>query len=136
MIRSKKAYSTHYDDFGNNILIVCPGCARQGMATRQRNERDWEVLKVVCTHCGFNKVYETSRIPVSLWLRTNCDGHLLWAYNHEHLNFLQEHIEATLRERNTVPNANKSIGSRLPRWIVSGKNRSKVLKCIEKLRQM
>jgi hypothetical protein len=135
-IRTKNAYSTHYGEFYNNILVVCPNCARQGLATPVRNEKNYEVLKVVCTHCGFSKLYGTSRINVSLWLRTNCEGHLLWAYNHKHLNFLQQHIEAVLRERNNVPKSNKSIGSRLPRWMVSGKNRNKVLKGIEKLRQL
>jgi hypothetical protein len=136
-IRSKNTYAAEADDFYNNLLLVCPNCEQQATGTKFRKEDRFntEAIKVVCTHCGFNKVYDTSRIPLQLWLKTECEGHILGALNFEHLQFLKSHVEAFLRERNTLPNKNKSIGSRLPRWMTSKKNRDKVLKCIEKLMQ-
>jgi hypothetical protein len=70
---------------------------------------------------------------VSLWLKTNCCGNTLWAYNKEHLDFLESYVSASIREQ--VPNINKSLASRLPTWIKSAKNRETVLKCINKLRK-
>ncbi|MFI8685911.1 hypothetical protein [Rossellomorea sp. NPDC077527] len=66
-----------------------------------------------------------------MWLTTNCCGDTLWAYNKEHLIFLESYVGALVRER--VPNINQSVASRLPGWIKSVKNRDAVLKCIEKL---
>jgi hypothetical protein len=39
-----------------------------------------------------------------------------------------------LRERNDVEYSNKSLGSRLPKWMTSKKNREEVLKAIDKLK--
>jgi hypothetical protein len=60
---------------------------------------------------------------------------MLWAYNYDHLNFLKDHIQATLRERNAQEPSNQSLGSRLPAWMTSAKNREAVLKGIAHLQQ-
>lgn len=133
--RIKHTYAAHLGDFGTDTLVECPICKRQAIAKTLHIKTVNESAKVICPHCGFNKVYPTFIIPVRLWLTTECEGHLLWARNYEHLDFLKQHVEAFLRERNTTPNSNTSIGSRLPRWMTSKKNRNKVLKCLERLKQ-
>jgi hypothetical protein len=67
-----------------------------------------------------------------LWLRVNCCGHVLWAYNKQHLDFLEGYVTASLRERQ--PNINQSLASRLPYWIKSTKNREQLIKGIQKLK--
>lgn len=118
-----------------------------------------ENVKLVCTNCGFNKTPEkefvgrsNSKSPNSLiknivvigggidpyfylplWLTANVGENLFWAYNYEHLNFIKDFVSAKLRERNIDNMSNKSLGSRLPKWITSQKNREVILKTIEKL---
>ncbi|HEU0051767.1 MAG TPA: hypothetical protein VFQ39_01275, partial [Longimicrobium sp.] len=67
-----------------------------------------------------------------LWLRTSCRGNLLWAYNAPHLDFLERWVGATLRHR--APNANRSLASRLPRWMTAANARDDVLGCLRALR--
>ena len=132
--RFKLSYTVEVSDFNSEILIVCPGCERQAIVRRNLHWKfNEETFKASCFHCGFNKKYYTNLLPVTLWLRRDIDGRVFYALNHAHLVFLKNHIGALLRERNGVPKKNSSIGSRLPRWMTSKKNREKVLNCIEKL---
>jgi Zn ribbon nucleic-acid-binding protein len=161
--RTKDTYEKRVYDFIKDILVVCPSCSRQAvvktlaLAVRNINEHE---IKVTCTHCGFNKRLEekpgailfstsTTTIPgryliiggsidpyfhLPLWLTINCCDNTIWAYNYEHLEFLKAHVEAKLRERNTQEWSNKSLGSRLPKWMTSSKNRETVLKAIAQLK--
>lgn len=67
-----------------------------------------------------------------LWLKINCCGETLWAYNEKHLDFIDDYVSAKLRER--TPYKNRSLASRLPQWIKSAKNRDEILRAITKLR--
>ncbi len=49
--------------------------------------------------------------------------------------FLENHVSAELRNREKSPMRNKSLGSRLPKWMTSKKNRNEILSGIEKLKQ-
>ncbi len=161
--RTKDTYQKQVYDFIKDILVACPSCNKQAIVktsdlpVRNINENE---IKVTCTHCGYNKRLEekpksilfsasSTSIPVryliiggpidpyfhlQLWLTTNCCDNTLWAYSHDHLEFLKEHVEAKLRERNTQEMANKSLGSRLPKWMTSSKNREAVLKAIAQLK--
>jgi predicted RNA-binding Zn-ribbon protein involved in translation (DUF1610 family) len=157
--RSKHTYETLLYQFAKDILVVCPQCSEQAIV----RTGDFEALKksqydikVVCTSCGYNKTLEKVsprkepkqkrgnvlifgapidpffHLPV--WLQADFSGQTLWAYNHEHLEFLAEHVGAKLRERNTSPRMSRSIGARLPRWMTTAGNREAVLKAIEKLK--
>lgn len=149
-----------------NILVKCPICGGKATVhtssfstTRQINKE----IKVVCTHCGFSKVANdtTSKVSFQLknntisgtfymmggpidpffqipvWLQTNVSSNLLWAYNQEHLSFLKIFVSAQMRERNNEkPYSNKSLGSRLPKWMTAAKNREDVLKKISQLEKL
>ena len=161
--RIKDSYQTYvYDFLKFNILVICPSCSKQAVVKPGkflfRNSDESEV-KVICTNCGYNKrllekptsvLYASNNNTITgryyvvggavdpffylpLWLKTDFDGHSLWAYNFEHLNFLRGHIEAKLRERNGQELVNKSFGSRLPKWMTSKKNREIILKKISEL---
>ena len=99
------------------MLVECPECSKCAKAQKTPSKvYTWTTAYVVtCLHCGYNKVYESLNLKLAPWLKIECQGR--WV----------------LRERNTVPNRNASIGSRLPRWMAAADNRKKVLKCIEKL---
>lgn len=148
----------------NDILVVCPSCKEKAIVTspngvsfRNMNESE---IKMICTKCGYNKKLEEKKEDIlsksgskiitgrvfliggkvdpyfyqPLWLTANCEGNTLYAYNYKYLEFLETHISAKLRERNTVNMANKSLGSRLPKWMTSTKNRETVLKAIKNLK--
>lgn len=145
-----------------NMYVVCPACEGQALVSspdfslRNQDEKD---IKLTCSKCGHNKILSEKKKPVlmvssrniirgryiiiggtldpyfhlPLWLTTSCCDNILWAYNYEHLAFLKRHVEAKLRERDTHEMMNKSLGSRLPKWMTSKKNRELVLKSIHQL---
>ncbi len=123
--RIKNSYDTYISEFLSEIIIECNSCNSSAVL---KNER------IICEKCGYNKIItDRSTYTYNLWFSIDCCGQNLWAYNRRHLNFLKNHIEATLRERNDLPFSNKSLGSRLPKWMTSKKNRENVLKSIDKL---
>lgn len=56
---------------------------------------------------------------------------VVWAYNARHLVELRAYVSALLRERRG--STNRSLISRLPRWIKLAKNRDTVLKALDRL---
>lgn len=138
--RTKVGYSKWLGDFRTHVYVACPKCGNQALVRKppEQESHSFTNTKVTCQHCGFNQASEgnvISDLRLSYWLEMECEGETLWAYNYEHLIFLKQLIGANLRERNGLPNANSSLGSRLPRWMTSGKNRRKVMKCLERLQQ-
>ena len=135
-------------DFGDEFLVVCPKCT--GMAkvipvsigSEKMNAKLFAPRNLVCFQCVHRQHWQGGEIGIGasvdwyfrlpLWLQISCCGETLWAYNKNHLNFLEDYVGAKLRER--TPNTNKSLASRLPQWIKSRKNRDEVLKCLKRLR--
>lgn len=110
-------------------------------------------MQLVCRHCGYNKKTlakgrtfhwhdedpTDSYFGASLWMKTRCCGHSLWAFNRRHLELLENYVEAKLRERREYEEsgwANRSLVSRLPAWMKSAKNREEILKGLVRLREM
>lgn len=151
--RTKHTYRTHLYDFIKDVLVVCPNC--EGRALVNTNgytifQPEALNVRVVCGHCGYNKILEKRSTrskyliigaPVDpyfhlpLWLKKEIGDNLLWAYNMEHLVFLEQHIGAKLRERNGFEYQVKSIGAKLPRWMTAAKHRDEMLKIIHKLKE-
>ena len=155
------AYDKSLYEFITNILVKCPKCSKKAIVKSNGINEDENEVKFVCSNCGMTKYYSetltekfiTSRngkilemrhliigenvdpfFKFSLWLQKDLSSGLLWAYNYEHLAFLENHVSAELRERNINEMRNKSIGSRLPKWMTSKKNRTEVLNGIQKLK--
>lgn len=164
MTRAKDTYKKSVYDFITDIYVVCPKCCKKAIVKTPGYsfKNDFENnVKFICPNCGHNKILREkasidlgsgSNLPIigriyypanaidpffylPLWLRTNCCNEVLWAYNYEHLDFLKTHVEGKLRERNGAEMLNGSIGSRLPRWMSSKKNREVVLNCIQQLQK-
>ena len=164
MSRAKDAYKKSVYDFITDIYVVCPKCFKQAIVKTPGYsfKNDFENnVKFICPNCGHSKILREkasidlrsgSKLPIiyriyhpattidpffylPLWLKIDCCNKVLWAYNYEHLDFLKTHITAKLRERNDAEVSNQSIGSRLPRWMTSKKNRDIILRSIQLLQK-
>ncbi|NJM64447.1 MAG: TFIIB-type zinc ribbon-containing protein [Acaryochloris sp. RU_4_1] len=97
--------------------------------------KDWSERKIVRSWYG-QPVDDYFHYP--LWLKVPCCGQMLWAYNLQHLDFIEAFVRAELRERKPDEQSgwsNRSLFSRLPKWMQSRKNREAILKAIAKIRQ-
>lgn len=75
---------------------------------------------------------QDSRFGTPLWLqRQCCGGHLLWANNEAHLDYLTSYVRATLRERPAGPS---KLSWYLPAWMKHAKHREEVLRTLGRLR--
>jgi hypothetical protein len=140
---SEKIYGTAIGKAKN----PCPNCGIKWLTAevKIKNSKPFkDHAEVTCKICK-----NTSYLPLSwhqdyssnkpldpffkypLWLQTECGGKILWAFNENHLNYLKSYLEANLREDDR--RLSWSMISRLPKWMISAKNRQGVLKGIEKL---
>lgn len=152
-LRFNEAYQKYVYEFAKDVLVNCPtcnGCAIVLTGDYTVFKTEARGIKLVCSNCGYNKILEDTptkgnhllfgaavdpffKSPV--WLQLEVEGNLLWAYNMEHLLFLESHIAAKLRERTGIKYRVRSIGAKLPRWMTSAKNRKDILKAIDRLKQ-
>jgi len=140
---------THISDFDADILVRCPQCERCAHLLAVKTET-WpgRSRRLTCGHCGHCRDWDNWSSPnadwqlgfgLEVWHKTSCCGEVLWAYNADHLAHLEKYIGAELRECLPDPergHVNQSIESRLPKWMVLGKNRSSVLEGLATLRAM
>ena len=117
-------HGEHLALFAGYYWVHCPKCEEVIRHYRPR---------LRCVHCGFSKEMQALDAVARMYLVTNCCGEELWAYNQEHLDFLEAYVAADLRERK--PNVNSSMASRLPKWMKDRKNRKDVLKGLQRLRE-
>lgn len=131
-------------DFYDEVWVACPGCSKKAIA---RANREKALARLVCTSCGYSREVSVrlnnSSILVlpahqyfgaELWLQAPLrDGEMVQALNGNHLNYLEQYIEATLREhRNRM---HFTLLEKLPRFYHEAANRTVLLKVIQKLRQ-
>ncbi|MBT2470065.1 hypothetical protein J7E97_19835 [Streptomyces sp. ISL-66] len=150
------------DRFAERILVVCPRCGGRALCTPRPGlpelayytELRFRPRRMTCAHCGAVAAWEAGvrgagligvvlggtedpffRRP--LWLQTRCAGHVLWAYNEEHVDELAAYVGARLRERGTgFGSPTRSMIPRLPGWMKASGNRSDVLAGLETLRAL
>ncbi|MDT0581815.1 hypothetical protein [Brumicola blandensis] len=129
------------------VLVVCPKCESKSSVVPHGEDK----VRCTCFSCGYTSTkssngrtfYWYDENPTdgyfgfNLWLRIDCNGNSLWAFNQTHLQFLESYVGATLRERvedDELGWSNSSLASRLPKWIKSAKNREPILNAISKLK--
>lgn len=140
------------DAFRDETLVVCPACshlARSREIEPATSDRFAE-RRLTCDHCGHARSWANrsfrrgwGQTPVlddyfelPLWLQAPCCGEVLWAYNTDHLAYLEAFVGARLRESSRGPGSRtRPLAGRLPEWMKLRKNRDAVLACIERLRQ-
>lgn len=151
-------------DFIEQFAIVCPSCSKQAVVRRNAAE---DTARLTCGGCAHSRDWQgpyrsyqfglqgsqdlegavVLGAPIDpyfhcdLWMRVDCVGEVLWAYNQEHLAFLRAYVAAPLRERtrdkeNKFGYRNLLLESRLPKWMISAKNRNAVLAGLVKLEAM
>jgi hypothetical protein len=140
--------------FMGETLVVCPRC---GSCARSvcvdATSRSWFApRRLTCCGCGLERRWAKHEIarhwrshPVRddyfelpLWLQAPCCSEVLWAYNHRHLGMIERMVRAPLRERSRDAEygwSNRSLASRLPRWVKLAKHRAEVLRAIERIRE-
>ncbi len=135
--------------FIDHVLVRCPTCdacavvLKDTSAPEPRTGTPRTRRRLRCGACGLSKDELTPmsligapvdpfyRLP--LWLQANFRGHILWAYNVQHLDLLESYVAARLRERGPNPGP-MSMLDRLPSWLKSAKNRDEILRTITRLR--
>jgi hypothetical protein len=144
---------TRVYQFTDNVLARCPACDGCAVVLRNLGEPEYGPKtssgslrirrRLRCGACGLFKDEFTSasliggpvdpffRLP--LWLQADVRGHVLWAYNVQHLDLLESYVAARLRERRALPGS-MSMLARLPTWLKAAKNRDEVLRVINRLR--
>lgn len=136
--------------FADEFLVVCPRCAGCATVTPlPGSDRSvFAARRLLCHACTYQKDIETNgyrELPghdwyfgLPLWLRANCAGADLWAFNWRHLAWLERYVRAALRkecQRSEWGYRNQSAANRMPAWIKAAKNREDVLHCIEGLKR-
>ncbi|NDV95526.1 hypothetical protein D0T84_11480 [Dysgonomonas sp. 521] len=144
-------------DANDNILYkayikrFCPYCGKDIYAEQSGFKVAPKELSVTCSHCEATIEYSPNvasyrkinslpqnsglmkdpffRLP--LWLQGTVRGNLFWAYNREHLQEIKEFVESDLRERKWP--YLMTMTAKLPAFIKDAKNRSDVIKEIERL---
>ncbi len=133
-------------DFENEVWIACPNCGKQAIARIAEQEKQ---AKLSCIHCGFHKTCSmeftnnNGKILVvkqaahfyfeaRLWFLASFKNNLFWAYNPEHLNYLETYISAKLREHKN--RSHFTLLEKLPKFYHEAKNREGLLKLIAKLK--
>jgi Zn ribbon nucleic-acid-binding protein len=129
-------------DFYNEVLVKCPQCKAKAAAHADSLS---QIAKLVCTECGYNKTATMQNgggrtnaaantyFQAELWLQYPFGNDLFWAYNEQHLKYLEEYIAASLRQ--SLNRSGFTMTEKLPRFIQQGSNRRALLKIIERLKQ-
>ena len=124
------------------ILIECEKCGQCATLRRFVFPRDGRSVirmgECSCLHCGRQWSEKagpdfTTRGP--LWLRMPCHKNVLWILNRPHLEFMEKFIGAELREERMEELSSRRLSSALPRWMLAGKSRDDLVRCIRKLRE-
>ncbi len=140
-------------DFGAEFLVRCPRCVQRAyvtpLVTGQPEASAAPELfaprRCICPNCGYIQDWRKHAIGIGgprdwyfrlpVWLQTPCCGHILWAYNADHLAYLETYVRATLREEasHATLNRNRTLASRLPLWMKRNENRADLLKGLARL---
>lgn len=114
------------EEFAGLVWRHCPKCDGPARVTRELHE------ELRCIKCGH---LQQQQFDTPLYLTATVGGEELWVYNVAHLDALAAWLGASLRERPGDDGlVNKTMMSRLPRWMKSAKNRPKILQALAKLR--
>lgn len=124
------------------LWVKCRECSSIAIANANWSNR---ACQCKCESCGaiyqisITQDYARQFIELPLWLKADFRGKVLWAVNGEHLDFMEEIVAATLREkvvsRGMRISLNGAMPYNLPSWLLSAKNRPDLLRLIKKLKK-
>ena len=124
------------------LWVKCKECESLATASANWGKRTGQCQ---CHSCGaiyqipIAKEYARQMVDLPLWLKADFRGKVLWAVNGEHLDYLEEIVGATLREKvvwgKTRISLTGAMPYNLPSWLLSAKNRPDLLRVIKKLKK-
>lgn len=134
------------NDFQTQVLVLCIACSKKAMA---KVDYTLKKARLFCPECSYNKevTTETTVLGVKgywqlaaheyfgaeLWLQYPFKDDVFFAFNDDHLNYLEQYIEATLREHKD--RTHFTLLEKLPKFYHESKNREGLLKIIKKLKK-
>lgn len=114
---------------------------RPHIYSRSRHSGTWVDAETGRSGTPTDRLYGRDYLfGLELWLRSECcGGHLLWALNEEHLDWIEAYVSAQLRERSpnspSAPSASHSqLARKLPAWLKSAKHRDEIIRNIQRMR--
>ncbi len=128
-------------DFYQEVCVVCPSCSKKAMA---KVNFETKTARLLCLHCGCNKETTTAikygtintaanhYFRAELWLKAPFKNDVFWAYNYNHLAYLERYISASIREHKD--RTGFTLLEKLPKLYHEAKNRESLLKIITKLK--
>lgn len=130
----------------------CSSCGRKWLEPSVEYFSIWgkppDTISALCHNCGQHSLIAAlaSRklpddhccdphfgLPLRLAIRTRHG--MMWAYNRRHLDELFAYVAARLRLRGKH-SGNRSMFSRLPRWMKQARHRSEIIRALGRLRAM
>lgn len=129
--------------FQGSISRACGHCGSRVNHTTEPTREIYKASEIACEVCKNVREYELNWLPyrkematdpffgLDIWLQLNIKNQLLWLYNMDHLNYLKEYVEATLRDE--IDRHKYSMIANLPQWVKSSKNRELIVKKLNKL---
>jgi len=125
------------------ILVACEKCRkcatlREFVFQRKPKTAIRRFGNCSCLHCGHQWMVPTGIhffTSGPLWLQIPCHKNVLWILNQPHLEFMEQFIAADLREERMSEMSSRRLSSALPRWLIAGKNRGDIVRCMKKLRE-
>ena len=121
-VRINCNFSTPPNPYPEEIDATCPRCNQVQAVTAS-----W--------HCRyFSGKPNDPFMGLPLFMATDFRGHDFWAYNLDHVGFLERYISSELRER--VGYSGKyAVITNLPTWMKLAKNREGLLKDLSRMRE-
>jgi DNA-directed RNA polymerase subunit RPC12/RpoP len=124
----------------------CSNCGKEIIRVIPNLSEKKEHLSIKCENCGETETHKPRNIEnrmfftnqqgekekifgLSLWLQEEVKGDILWAYNYDHLNYLENYISSDLRVR-----IGMTLSAKLPQFIKDKKNRTRLIKLIGKMK--
>lgn len=137
--------SKRLSEFEAEVWVECPSCTRQALA---RADYGLRRARLFCSRCGYNKETSTETtifgmkanvkksaeeyFGAQMWFQHPFRDNTFWAYNPAHLAYLEQYISAILREHKD--RRHFTLLEKLPKFYHESKNRTALLKIIEKLK--
>jgi hypothetical protein len=139
--------------FIDRILVDCPQCGGLAIVRLEQEDGDRSSIgwagallaaarRMTCTRCAAHRrqgprAWTRPAMGLSLRLRADTRHGTLYAYNEDHLDYIEAYVRSGLRREIVEPGGirNQSIASRLPRWVKAAANRAEVLKAIATMRK-
>ncbi|SFN99451.1 hypothetical protein SAMN05421741_11626 [Paenimyroides ummariense] len=132
-------------DFYGEVWVKCPQCNKKAIATADYDKKE---ARLYCESCGYNKQTSTETsvfgikgnwemaahgyFNAKLWLQYSFKNDVFYAYNNEHLHYLEQYIAAGLREHKNRKGF--TLLEKLPKFYHEAKNRGALLRIIQKLK--